>query len=156
MKFFIISSRKLKSKLINILICYLFFFIWCYLANSLLNYLNPPDPLSQVPFDFGPPLKYIFFMSCIFAPLWEELVFRFAPATIAKHTGREFLLPIMIISSAWFGWLHGDGPESIMRQGVMGFVFFWLYLKNGYSYWSSVVLHSLWNTSIFLISHKIW
>lgn len=159
MNFLFSPSRSLKQKLINIIISYVVFFIWCFLVSKFLIYLNPPNPFeAPIPegLYFGPPLKYIFFMSCIFAPLWEELVFRYAPAMIAKNSQPSFLIPIMIISSAWFGWLHGNGAESIMIQGIIGFIFFWLFLKNGYSYWSSVLLHAMWNTTVFLMTTKIW
>jgi len=88
--------------------------------------------------------NYIF-RCCVFAPLWEELAFRHAPILIAKEFGiRRFLLPVLIISSILFGYLHG-GPENVLIQGIYGFIFACVYVKNDFSYRSSVIIHSMWN-----------
>lgn len=96
-----------------------------------------------------------FFFSCIVAPLWEELAFRHAPLQIAKKMGKahkkNYIMPVVIISSALFGWGHGEGAMSILNQGVMGAVLCYVYLKNGYSFWSSTAVHFLWNFSLMFI-----
>lgn len=135
-----------------VIFAFVLLLLWMTGITHLLHFLNPPPPPSNFPsFDFSvdPPLAYILFLMCIVAPLWEELAFRHGPGLIVKAMGKEVMLPVMIISSAIFGWGHGHGPESILRQGVMGFIFFSLYIKNNYSYWSSVLLHALWNTFCF-------
>ena len=157
-------TKKFKNKVINILIGYFILFIWIYLADKLINFLDPPPTAlfdSSSPDDTTPSkiaLLSEFFFAVILAPLWEELAFRHAPALIAKALGEKLLMPIIIISSIIFGWEHGHGPESLLLQGVMGFIFFSVYVKNNYSYWSSVTLHSLWNGVIFFGTyHKyIW
>lgn len=156
-------SSTFKGKVINIFIAYGVIFVWIFLINKLINFLDPPPAMPDfgISDDSAPStifLLFSFFFAVIWAPLWEELVFRRAPALLAKALGENFLLPITIISSAVFGWGHGNGPESLLIQGVMGFVFFYVYIKNGYSYWSSVSLHALWNVSLFLLQyHKyIW
>jgi membrane protease YdiL (CAAX protease family) len=156
-------SVKFKNKVANILIAYVIVFVYVFSINKFINFLDPPIPVP----DFGGAdesspsvifLLFTFFFAVIWAPLWEELVFRHAPALLAKALGEKFLLPIMIISSALFGWGHGNGPESLLIQGVMGFILFYIYIKNGYSYWSSVTLHALWNGVLYLLEyHKyIW
>lgn len=99
-----------------------------------------------------------FFFACIFAPLWEELVFRHAPLLIAKRfskPGKSVIWPVVIISSALFGWGHGAGPISLLIQGVGGLIFSYVYLKNNYSYWSSTFLHFLWNFSLMFVYPEI-
>ena len=129
----------------------------CYLHafnSTFINFsLSPPpvDPTVVYSVEEKPPFLYEIFMACILAPLWEELAFRHAPGLIAKGMGKQFLLPIIIISSALFGWGHHHGAESILRQGVMGLLFFWVYIKNGYSYWSSTIVHAAWNTTLFFV-----
>lgn len=149
MKFLNTPSTSFWAKLRTILFGFLTVFIWIYFVTHLLNWLYPPTTEEGNPYYTAPPLAYELFMACIFAPLWEELAFRHAPGLLVKALGDKFLVPVMILSSAIFGWGHGHGPESVMRQGVMGFVFFYVYIKNGYSYWSSVVLHAAWNTFVF-------
>lgn len=109
---------------------------------------RPPQDVELVP---G---KYLFFITCIVAPIWEELAYRYGPISIAKHFGKELVMPVIVISSATFGWGHGQGAESILRQGVMGFIFSWVYIKNGYSVWSSIILHMSWN--VFCTMEGSW
>jgi membrane protease YdiL (CAAX protease family) len=151
MKFLNTPSTTFWAKLRTIIFGFLICVIWIYSVTHLLNWLYPPTTEGENPFYTPPPMTYELFMACIFAPLWEELAFRHAPGLLVKALGDKFLIPIMILSSIIFGWGHGHGPESVMRQGAMGFVFFYVYIKNGYSYWSSVVLHAAWNTFVFFL-----
>jgi len=89
---------------------------------------------------------------CVIAPLWEELVFRHVPIRIAKSVPGGYgnlLLPIVLGSSVIFGLVHG-GPPNILFQGVGGFLMAIVYIRNGYDYWSAVILHSTWNLFVFL------
>lgn len=88
----------------------------------------------------------IFFLGCFFAPLWEELAFRYFPIRFAKNLGPGMLTPMIILSSIVFGICH-QGVISILFQGVGGLIISWVYLKNG-SYWWAVFSHSLWNIMI--------
>lgn len=156
-------STKFKNKVINIIIAYVAILIYIFLMSKFINFLDPPPAMPDFAGTDDTPPSTIFllfqvFFAVIWAPLWEELAFRHAPALLAKALGEKFLLPIIIISCGLFGWGHGNGPESLLLQGVMGFVFFYVYIKNGYSYWSSVALHSLWNGGLFLMEYHryIW
>jgi membrane protease YdiL (CAAX protease family) len=91
-----------------------------------------------------------FFFTCIVAPLWEELAFRVIPITIAKVMNTDTVVPVVLLSSLIFGWGHGSGPMSLLFQGVLGFIFSVVYIKNNYSYLSAVVLHAFWNFFCFL------
>ena len=148
MKFLGEVSEGLFDKLKNVIFAFLIFTVWIYAITSFLNYL--------VDGQYGPPpMKYRFFMSVIWAAVWEEAVFRVAPITIANKIDPKLIFPVVIISSALFGWGHGAGPISLLIQGVMGFVLSCLYIKNGFSYWSVVLLHSSWNAACLFILPKL-
>lgn len=120
-------------------------FFVCLMWMTFITWLLPTLYNGRVA-QFSEPSKYYtFFMCCIVAPIWEELAFRVAPLKLAKKFGEDTFVPIIIISSVLFGWGHGYGAESLLMQGVMGLVFSYVYLKNGFSAWSSMTLHALWN-----------
>lgn len=148
MRFLGETSTGFFDKLKNVIFSFLIFSIWIFGITFFLNYL--------VDGQFGPPpMKYQFFFSVIWAAVWEEAVFRVAPITIAKKINPELIFPVVIISSAIFGWNHGAGPISLLIQGIMGFVLSCLYVKNNFSYWSVVLLHSSWNAACLFILPKL-
>lgn len=148
------QAKTFKGKVTNILLGWLFCFVYITFIFTLLEGLYKGKFPLQLGYD-EPSRLYVFFFSCIWAPLWEEAAFRVAPIAIAKHFNRNALMiPVVILSSVLFGWGHGMGPISLLIQGVMGLVFATVYIKNGYSYWSSVTLHFLWN--FFLFSGFDW
>jgi membrane protease YdiL (CAAX protease family) len=140
-------SLKLTDKCKNIATAFVLKLAWVMFIAFFINDLQKEQLLLQVE---SP--KLVFFMACVWAPIWEEVVFRWAPITIAKGMNEKLLWPVIIISSAIFGWGHGEGPYSLLIQGMGGIMLSFLYIKNNYSLWSSIVLHSMWNTFvIFLI-----
>lgn len=104
------------------------------------------------PLLFGPrgphgdsePWQVLAFFRCVWAPIWEEAAYRYAPITLAKNIDEIHIWPIVVIASALFGWQH-SGPSGVLFQGVMGLIFSWVYIRNGYCYWSAVILHATWN-----------
>ena len=135
-------------------------FIWMISISHLLTWLYPPPPPLLPLFlrqsEPEPPFRYTIFIALIWAPFWEEMFNRHAYGLIIKQIGSKFLLPTMLISSFIFGWLHGNGQTSILKQGMMGMVFFYVYVKNGYSWRSSSILHSLWNATVIFSPAWIW
>lgn len=87
---------------------------------------------------------------CGFTPLVEEMLFRELSYKVFRPCKRDEL-SFMIFVGMIFGWLHGSF-EHIFIQGIAGVVFGYVYLKNGYSYWSAVAAHSLYN---FLVAFAI-
>jgi len=89
------------------------------------------------------------------APLLEELIFRFIPISLAlkfdwfKSDEKAQILLVALIACA-FGYMHG-GTYNIAIQGVAGFAFGWVYIKNGMSYWSSVAAHAFYNFLIYFV-----
>lgn len=124
---------RAKNVALGFMVCLL----WVSLVVTFLRQMPRQFSISQAGFTF--------FFTCLLAPLWEELAFRHGPLQIAKKAGEEYVLPLVVISSAWFGWMHGNGSVSILIQGVTGFIIAMVYIKNGFHYWSGVFLHFLWN-----------
>jgi membrane protease YdiL (CAAX protease family) len=114
-------------------------------------------------------LALTLFFAVVLAPLWEELVFRayWFWKKLRKRDKEEMLLPedmrlklgrmpiwdFVIFSSIIFGIAHG-GPINILIQGVGGMFLSYVFLRNGRSYWSAVVLHALYNLTIILIAYN--
>lgn len=128
------------------------------------------DKLKNILFAFGVYALYLFaymgtmqwlaesqvimlFYTLIFSPFIEELIFRVGPMEYVKNQPDK-VVPMIIMSSALFGYLH-YGPQSWLVQGVFGAVLCVVYLKNGRSYWSVVVLHFLWNLFCLTILEKL-
>lgn len=133
---------------------------------SVKMFPNPGSPL----YDAGP--VFLFFMMCILAPLWEEVIFRVFPIKFARIlefsvranekivkqlSQRHIMLLFVVVSSIIFGIGHGS-IINILFQGISGLFMCYLYIKNGDSYGSTVVYHGLWNFNIvfflpWLIKH---
>ena len=126
--------------------------VWCIVFSTVtsVTYNFEVDIFSAQFFYSPPSTLYVFIMSCIIAPLWEELVFRHAAIRHFKNNSNPVYL--IIIISAIFGWLHNKPgySDGIYIQGVLGFIFGCVYVKNGYHYWSSVTLHFMWNYTLFM------
>jgi membrane protease YdiL (CAAX protease family) len=101
-----------------------------------------------------PTIQAVIFFACIFAPLWEELAFRFVPLKIARFVqpqgnlkDSEIVLPVMIGTSIIFGLAHGS-VVNILMQGVSGMSLAWVMIKSGYKY--SVLTHAMWNFMLMI------
>lgn len=155
------EKPSLLKKVSNVLWAVYLEFLWAALMILFLTYAFnfPAFQLREVIQGnitvyaaekiFGPKMRYIFFFTCIMAPLWEESVFRYFAIRVGqlgdKLMGQSWLLfPMILVSSIVFGILHGS-VLNILFQGFGGLVLCWLYLKNGNSYWSVVITHALWN-----------
>lgn len=146
MKYLLTPTKTTKGKLINIGVAFLLCIIWVFFIEHLLGIID-----TRFLFALPPSNLQVFFYSCIMAPLWEEVTFRYAPLEISRKFNHELLIPIIVIASAIFGWGHGHTIDHILIQGVMGVIFSVLYIKNGHSLSSSIILHSLWNTFVIFI-----
>lgn len=137
--------RNLRGKLLNIAIGSAVLGGWVYGAIKVYSKLFGWDYSNS----YRDKSLTMFVMACVVAPLWEELAFRHLPLTMAKKLKLD-PMHVLMMSSIIFGWGHG-GPTGIMLQGVGGFILGYVYLKNGYSYWSSVFMHFLWNYIVIFV-----
>ena len=132
--------RKLTVILAGFSVIVLWLILVSYILQHLQNSLGEWNRVGN------------FVSVVIFAPLWEELVYRHAALQIAKKLNKSlkknFIPSVIIISSAAFGWGHGEGQVSLLLQGMYGVVLCYVYIENGFSYWSSVTVHALLNLSV--------
>lgn len=133
----------LKDKAKTIIIGYCVMLIWTMFFTSFITVVKS----AQFMFN-QPTALYMFVRTCIMAPLAEELIFRKGVLDIFKDS--KHIIPVVILSSVVFGMLHNNA-YNLWIQGVFGLIFSWVYIKNGYCYWSSVILHSMWNLTCLLV-----
>lgn len=145
-----LPSTVFVDKIKNVVFAFFIMLVWVFSITAFLQFLL--DPSTQ--FSYAPPAKFVFFFSCIWAPIWEEWAFRWVPVTIARAFNPQMMFPVVLLSSLIFGWGHGYGPTSLLIQGVMGFVLACVYLKNGNLIYS-ILLHSMWNSFCFFILPRI-
>jgi membrane protease YdiL (CAAX protease family) len=96
-------------------------------------------------------MNYLFYL-CVMVPFLEELIFRHLPIYILKKTeifNRNKWYFIALIGII-FGWMHGS-IINVWCQGLVGIALGWVYIKNNYSYISSVCAHSLYNLLVAFI-----
>lgn len=148
-KFLLKHEKSTSGKIHNVLTAFILCLLWVIFVKVLLVDICDYPVLElkkqltlQMPEET---LKFAFLSGVIIAPLWEETAYRWFPMQVSKWFGKHTLFPIIIISSIIFGWGHGYGQISLLIQGVSGFILACLYVKNGFSFWSSVALHTLWN-----------
>ncbi len=100
---------------------------------------------------------WVFFGSCVAAPLMEEYC-RGAVCQLCtdRETGEMKNVYILnALSGIGFGLLHGGGYFSILIQGALGYVLGKLWFKNvkgpdgtrstAWAYWSNVGVHAAYN-----------
>lgn len=122
--------------------------LWAIGVDKFLKWFNCLD---------NPYLTYIFY-SVICAPIFEEIMFRHGPLYAVKEftdqntaKGLNLTTLTVLVSSIIFGLMHGRGTDSILIQGFAGLGFAIVYLRNGYSYWSAVLAHALYNAAWMII-----
>ena len=103
-------------------------------------------------------LILLFISLAISAPLIEELVFR-GYILDSLRTNYSDLFSIFA-SGILFGFLHWDpvfGFFDLFQTGaatIAGLLYGWLRIKTG-SLWPSIICHSIWNGTIFLVAFII-
>lgn len=127
---------------------------WIMIIIPILNYVSPPEPPDPFVTHVTHSFLYILFFTCISAPLWEEVVFRWFPLYLTRKLSRDYKIPIILATSAIFGYMHG-GPWNVWVQGVIGLIMACVYIKNDYHYWSAVILHFLWNYMVTFGFHQL-
>lgn len=153
----------------NVTAAFVINLLWLIVATGALAYLGKLKPneiqaliqarlqvYSAFPAVLSVSPAMTFFMSCVFAPIWEEARYRWGPLKIANaleflYVGRRgfgslttsmCLLPTIVLFSIEFGLAHG-GVMNILFQGVSGLLLSWVYVKSGYRV--AVITHGLWN-----------
>ncbi len=144
-------ETSILGKIKNIIFGATLYITWATLI--LLIYKTYIPEFKDIKLQFSwfsePSQIYMFISSCILAPFMEELYFRTPMLFLKRMNIEKIILYYVIFSSAIFGYMH-KGAWSIPVQGVAGILFCYVYLKNNYSYLSSVICHFLVNFYFFL------
>ncbi len=86
------------------------------------------------------------FFVYFFAPVWEEMLYRFFPLFIARKLGEEYIFPAVVASSILFGWGHEGGThEGVLLQGTLGVIFSLAYIRSGYKLYVPILIHMIYN-----------
>ncbi len=104
------------------------------------------------------------FSSVVFAPLFEEAIFRMLPLSLAlvlagllhdkfAHHGRNLIRAVLfVVCCLIFGLAHGS-VLNIFIQGVVGLVLGRLYLRHSdnqfKAYAACVMVHAMYNFTVF-------
>lgn len=144
-------KQSISSKLANIVVALgVALLIICVLSASF-KLLFGVD--SRYPAFTKSPVSgvYLFYL-CVMVPFLEEFIFRFLPIEILKNTEifKRHKWYFIILIGIIFGWAHGS-IINVYCQGVVGIALGWVYIRNQYSYLSSVTLHSLYNFLVAFI-----
>lgn len=124
----------------DIILAFFAIAFWAAISTFVVNEVRGTDNWFSRPYD----VPVYLFLGCLIAPLWEELVFRYAAIEIGKKF--DLVLPVVCISSIIFGWGHGYGGQSVFIQGVYGFILSWSYLNaKRLPYLVTVAAHMMWN-----------
>lgn len=92
------------------------------------------------------------FMGLVFAPVFEEMVFRMLPLTFVIGKSPEKIRAVQLaICGVLFGIAHGS-PMNVFIQGFVGYMLGRLYVKNHNSqfaaYISCVFVHAAYNFTV--------
>src|SRR6478609_1008902 len=143
-------ETTLFGKFRNIVFGAATYITWATIVIGIYRQQIPEWKDLQI-FAFAPSESYKFISMCLFAPICEEILFRMPLSIVKKWLNQDiFILYCIILSSMIFGYMHKMGVWSIPIQGVAGLLFCYVYLKNGYSYVSSVLMHFIINFYYFL------
>lgn len=137
------AKQPLLEKIGNVILAWAATFLIVVAINIPLSYAIGESfhPLKSNMVSFK-----TFLYMCIVAPFVEELIFRHIPLKLVSHFScfdkiKWYLVAIIAVI---FGWLHGS-YFNVLVQGIGGFFFGWVYIKNRMSYISAVSAHFLWN-----------
>ncbi|HTM68309.1 MAG TPA: CPBP family intramembrane glutamic endopeptidase [Candidatus Binatia bacterium] len=92
------------------------------------------------------------FMGLVFAPVFEEMVFRMLPLTLVRGKSPETIRAVQLaVCGVLFGIAHGS-PINVFIQGFVGYMLGRLYMKNHNSqftaYVSCVLVHAAYNFTV--------
>lgn len=123
--------------------------VFVQVIGIIFNYL-PSEAVNQQAIQASLFSKYGFLMiivTVVFAPLFEELIFRKAFFSLFK---KEYVA--LVFTSLLFGLIHVVGEASLLgfitnwiTYSTSGFVLGYIYIKNNHNIWSSILIHAVYN-----------
>ena len=148
-EFFSLEEDKgVLQKFRNTFFVFGIYTVWAYLIYHLIDLVRPAQ-IQLFPFIQQPLPAEIFLKTCLLAPIWEELFFRFVPIKLCKKfkLDKSIVWTIVIGTSIYFGNGH-PSMVGVFAQGMLGFLLSWLYIKNN-SLILNILCHFLWNFFCF-------
>ena len=135
------DMKRLKTNnLILIAICTVVLLVLNYLLTNLLVSLgvkmDNQDSIIEM-MEYYKPLMIL--STVIFAPIVEEILFRYSLSTLFKSN-----IVFIIISSLIFGLLHGIGIATIVYV-LMGAILAYTYIKTDKNVFASSIIHIINN-----------
>jgi membrane protease YdiL (CAAX protease family) len=100
------------------------------------------DPEDKKIWTYG--WETIFFVLCVWAPVWEEFIFRYC--LVGAMYENHPLLAIGL-SGVLFGIVHSHYKAAKIVKGL-GYA--WLYVMAG-TIWAPIAAHALWNFGVMMI-----
>jgi membrane protease YdiL (CAAX protease family) len=145
-----LSWRYYRLPIVILLLDFFLTFVVLGIFSLIEVPLSEPEPFEIVIFSWS------FFAFILYVSASEELLFRILPLllTMKLTRRREVLVIVMVISAAFFGYVHG-GVSHIFLQGIGGFLYSVLFIK--YSRRGKnpiegslvvITIHSLFNIAI--------
>lgn len=136
---------SIKDKAVNVIAAIGFMFVWLLFISFWYDIVYDAYFNAQFYFREPPSFTQRFWLSCIMAPVFEEIFFRKGSIDLAQRYAPDKLWLIVILTSLAFAWWHEYGYWAILVQGVLGLVSSILYIKNENSLTSSIILHMVYN-----------
>lgn len=154
-KWFGNTSKRLKRHLKTIGIGLLIMYGTNILFNALYSVIGISDTSTNQSLIENMFVQYpyaIIVMTCIAAPVLEEMAFRYS---IYEPLRKKNVVLGYVVSSFLFGFMHAlagfvdsgitfNEVLYIFQYGAMGAIFAWTYTKTN-SIWGSILLHALSN-----------
>lgn len=129
--------------------------VFVQVIGIIFNYL-PGEAVNQQAIAASLFSRYGFLMiivTIVFAPLFEELIFRKAFFSLFK---KEYVA--LIFTSLLFGLIHVVGETSFLgfitnwvTYSSSGFVLGYIYIKNNHNIWSSILIHAVYNAVAIIL-----
>ncbi len=130
------AKRLTKKDILIIALGSIGWFILNIILTSLINYLEIPMENQEIIINtFSTSQILTIVAAVIFAPLVEELIFRYSISTFFKKN-----LPFIIVSSVIFGALHAVNL-AIIEYILMGAAFAYVYVKTDKNVIASFIVH---------------
>ena len=92
----------IKQKALYVILGLLGAVLWAYGVDAIYFFVGQEG------------VKYDLIMDCVVSPVWETAAYVYAPLTIAKKLGDDYVVPVAVFSSFMFGWGHGEVVDGVL------------------------------------------
>jgi len=151
---------KNKNKWVVIGLMFSFDFVLSSVLVSLFRYFTDED-IFTIDYLLGESLLIIFFLTVVFSPIVETLIFQFIVIEVVLYVFNKFkwknsILISIGISGLAFGLSHSYNIYYIIVTFIIGvlYAFYYVVAKNIRSlnpFWTVTFLHTLSNLSVFIM-----